>query len=148
MFSLSTRRFHSLVIAPALLPFLFLFGSGRVNNQPTNAVYADYTVHGILYGSFPFSDPIFLVSNGDVSHGTLRTFGRFNGYSQDSFIYEPNNGYVGADSFTYHACDSSNNCVDGTINLNVIYRPIIMNSFNTFYFSKCIRTYLDIIFTS
>jgi RHS repeat-associated protein len=123
MFSLAPRKFYSLLIAPALLPFLMLVNSGASGNQPPTAVDANYTVHGILYGSFPFSDPIYLVSTGEVSHGTLRTFGRFNGYSQDSFIYEPNYGYVGADSFTYHACDSSNNCVDGTINLNVINRP-------------------------
>jgi len=44
----------------------------------------------------------------------------FNGYSQESFNYQPNYGYVGSDSFTYHACDSNNNCTDGTINLNVV----------------------------
>ena len=71
-------------------------------NTSSTAIDATYTVHGVLYGSFPFSDPIRLVSTGSVSHGTLRTFGPFNGFSQDSFIYEPNQGYVGADSFTYH----------------------------------------------
>src|SRR5260370_39487666 len=120
MLSFSLRSFHSLLIVPALLPFLFLISHSASNNHQLSAVDASFTVHGILYGSFPFSDPIYLVSNGSVSHGDLRTFGRFNGYSQDSFIYEPNSGYVGADSFTYHACDSSGNCVDGTINLNVV----------------------------
>src|SRR5258708_2954074 len=109
MFLLSPRRFHGLLLVPALLPFLFLFSPSASNHQPPTAVDANYTVHGVLYGSFPFVDPIYLVSNGSVSHGDLRTFGRFNGYSQDSFIYEPNSGYVGADSFTYHACDSSGN---------------------------------------
>lgn len=114
------RRFHSLLIVPALVPFLFLTSPSASNNQPSAAVDGSYTVHGTLYGSFPFSDSLRLVSTGAVSHGTLRTFGTFNGYSQDSFIYEPNYGYVGGDSFTYHACDSSNNCVDGTINLNIV----------------------------
>src|SRR5258708_14027801 len=120
MFLLSPRRFHGLLLVPALLPFLFLISPSASNHQPPTAVDANYTVHGVLYGSFPFVDPIYLVSNGSVSRGDLRTFGRFNGYSQDSFIYEPNYGYVGGDSFTYHACDSSGNCVDGTINLNVV----------------------------
>src|SRR5712691_141706 len=120
MFPLSPRRFHSLLLASALLPFLFLISQSASNNHPLTEVDANLTVHGILHGSFPFSDPLRLVSNGPVSKGTLRTFGRFNGFSQDSFIYEPNYGYVGADSFTYHACDSSGNCVDGTINLNVV----------------------------
>jgi RHS repeat-associated protein len=123
MFSLSPRKFHSLLLAPALLPFLFLISPSARNSYPPVQGSSSYTVHGTLYGSFPFSDPIYLVSNGSVSHGTLRTFGRFNGYSQDSFIYDPNYGYVGGDSFTYHACDSSNNCVDGTINLNVVNNP-------------------------
>src|SRR5437868_205530 len=99
MFSFSLRRFHSLLITPALLPFLFLFGSSAPDNDPPLAADASYTVHGILFGSFPFSGAFRLVSNGPVSHGTLRTFGQFNGYSQDSFNYEPNNAYVGADSF-------------------------------------------------
>src|SRR5438132_739669 len=120
MFSFSLRRFHSLLIGPALLPFLFPISPSFRGNHPSALGDSSYTLHGILYGSFPFSDPIYLVSNGLVSHGTLRTFGRFNGYSQDSFIYYPDYGYVGADSFTYHACDSSNNCVDGTISLNVV----------------------------
>src|SRR5712691_953975 len=123
MFPLSPRRFHSLLLASALLPFLFLISQSASNNHPLTEVDANLTVHGILHGSFPFSDPLRLVSNGPVSKGTLRTFGRFNGFSQDSFIYEPNYGYVGADSFTYHACDSSNNCVDGTINLDVVNNP-------------------------
>src|SRR5438270_4225730 len=120
MFSFSLRRFHNLLIAPTLLPFLLLISSSSRENHRPAFDDSSYTLHGVLYGSFPFTDPIYLVSNGPVSHGTLRTFGRFNGYSQDSFIYYPDYGYVGADSFTYHACDSSNNCVDGTINLNVV----------------------------
>ena len=52
--------------------------------------------------------------------------------SQDSFNYEPNYAYVGADSFTYHACDSSNNCDDGTINLNIVNNPphAVAHSYN------------------
>ena len=80
----------------------------------------NYEAHGNLYGSFPFSQPIRIVSTGEVSHGELRVFGPSNGFSQDSFIYLPGDGYVGTDSFTYHACDSSGNCVDGTVDINVV----------------------------
>src|SRR5213080_2112333 len=123
MFSFSLRRFHSLLIGPALLPFLFSTSPNAARYDAPSLTDGSYNVHGILFGSFPFSDQFRLLSNGSVSHGTLRTFGRFNGYSQDSFNYEPNYAYVGADSFTYHACDSSNNCVDGSINLNVVNNP-------------------------
>ena len=122
MFSISPKRFHSLLIAPMLLPLLFLAGSGS-SNDPSAPIETSYTAHGTLYGSFPFNQPIRIVSTGQVSHGTLRVFGSFNGFSQDSFIYFPNDGYVGADSFTYHACDSSGNCIDGTIDINVVNSP-------------------------
>jgi pimeloyl-ACP methyl ester carboxylesterase len=80
-------------------------------------------VHGILHGSFPFTDPIFIVSWGAVAHGTLTVAAHFNGFSQESFVYEPNSGYTGDDSFTYHACDSLGQCIDGTITLSVINNP-------------------------
>lgn len=121
MFSFS-QRFHSLLIAPLLLPLLFFAGSSSPNDPPA-PIDTSYTAHGNLYGSFPFSQPIRIVSTGQVSHGELRVFGPFNGFSQDSFIYLPNDGYVGADSFTYHACDSSGNCVDGTIDVTVVNNP-------------------------
>jgi len=119
------------LIPPTLLPFLLLNSSSALDINPLTATDSSYTVHGILFGTFPF-DSVRLVSNGSVSHGTLRTFGSFNGYSQDSFNYEPNYAYVGADSFTYHACDSSNNCIDGTINLNVVNNPphAVADSYN------------------
>src|SRR5438128_5134390 len=122
MFTFSLHRLHSLLIAPTLLPFLLLNGSSALDNNPPTGTDSSYTVHGILFGSFPFSGSFRLVSNGPVSNGTLRTFGSFNGYSQDSFNAEPNYAYVGADSFTYHACDSSS-CIDGTINLDVVNNP-------------------------
>ena len=119
MFSISPQRFHSLLIAPLLLPLLFFGGSSSSNDLPA-PIDTNYDAHGTLYGSFPFSQPFRIVKTGEVSHGELRVFGPFNGFSQDSFIYLPNDGYVGTDSFTYHACDSSGNCVDGTIDIDVV----------------------------
>ena len=119
MLSPNLHRFHSSIIVPMLLPLLFL-GHTSTPNKNWTSFETSYTAHGTLYGSFPFSQPIRIVSTGQVSHGTLRVFGPFNGFSQDSFIYFPDEGYVGADSFTYHACTSSGNCVDGTIDISVV----------------------------
>ncbi len=120
MFALSSRKLQSLVLTPVLLSIWFMWTPGPREPIAPAPFDATYTVHGILYGTFPFNDPIRLISTGPVSHGTLRTFGSFNGFSQDSFIYQPNFGYIGSDSFTYHACDSAGHCADGTINLNVV----------------------------
>jgi pimeloyl-ACP methyl ester carboxylesterase len=118
MFSLLARRVHCALVAPLLLPFLLLFGADT--DKVPNAVDASYSVHGILNGKFPFNDPVFIVSWGEVSHGTLTVAAHFNGFSQESFTYEPGTGYTGDDSFTYHACDSLGQCVDGTIDLSVV----------------------------
>jgi RHS repeat-associated protein len=115
----SPQRFHSLLIAPLLLPLLFFGGSNSLNDPPA-LIDTNYSTHGTLFGSFPFNQPVRIVSTGQVSHGELRVFGPFNGFSQDSFIYLPGDGYVGSDSFTYHACDSTGNCVDGTIDIDVV----------------------------
>src|SRR5438552_4230091 len=117
---INAQTLNHLVIPPAFLSLL-LFASTIAINDASKVTADDtaYSVHGTLNGSFPFNQPIRLVSTGSVAHGTLRTFGQFNGFSQDSFNYEANYAYVGADSFTYHACDSDGNCVDGTITLNV-----------------------------
>jgi RHS repeat-associated protein len=122
MFSLSPRKFHSLLIAPALLPLLFLVGQSAPDNHPPTAVDDNYTVHAIIYGSGmldndidPDNDQLHLSSCGAVSNGTLSC-----NYSYNTFIYYPNDGYVGGDSFTYQACDPSNACSTGTINLNVV----------------------------
>lgn len=36
-----------------------------------------------------------------------------------SFVYTPNAGYVGSDSFTYEVCDASGNCTTGTVQITV-----------------------------
>lgn len=120
MFALSSRHLRSFLLTPALLSIWLMWIPSPRQPIERSATDATFTVHGILYGTFPFNDPIRLISTGPVSHGTLRTFGAFNGFSQDSFIYQPNSGYVGNDSFTYHACDSAGHCDDGTVNLNVV----------------------------
>ena len=96
------------------------------NHLPT-AVDDNYTAHGRITppgGSMlendtdPDGDALHLANCGAVSHGTLTC-----NYYYNSFAYEPNNGYVGADSFTYQACDPSNACGTATIHLNVVNNP-------------------------
>ena len=118
MWSNSAPRFHN-VIGPLLLPFFLLFASSHSSEPAVSEDYSTYRVHGLVFGRFPFDSPYLLVSHGPVSNGLLHTFGRFNGYSLDSFNYDPNPGFVGTDSFTYRACDSNGNCLDGVITLNV-----------------------------
>ncbi len=36
-----------------------------------------------------------------------------------TFVYTPGAGYVGVDSFTYEACDASNNCTTGTVQITI-----------------------------
>jgi RHS repeat-associated protein len=119
MFASIAHRFQGLFIVPALLPILFLVSGGGETSPPLTMVVDDHTVHGHIADTFSFYPTYRLVSNGQVSHGTLHTFGQFNGYSQDSFNYDPDYGFVGDDSFTYHACNA-NGCVDGTVNLHVV----------------------------
>src|SRR5512141_1911025 len=109
MFSPWSRRLQRLVFTPTLLLVWFMWTPRPREPIAPASIDATYTVHRIINATFPFNDPIRLVSTGPVSHGTLRTFGAFNGFSQDSFVYEPTLGYVGSDSFTYHACDSAGN---------------------------------------
>ena len=48
-----------------------------------------------------------------VSNGTLTL------NPDGSFVYTPNTGYIGADSFTYQACDTQSACDGATVSLTV-----------------------------
>jgi hypothetical protein len=66
--------------------------------------------------SDPDGDP--LRFNGYISrpqHGTL-----IDGPTLTTPFYQPNNGYVGPDSFIYEICDSLELCADATVSLNVV----------------------------
>ena len=108
MFSLSPRKFHSLLIAPALLPVLMLLFSSAPPNNPPVAGNDSYTIHGCpvlldpkvtANDSDPDGDPIFVSGfPAPPAHGGLSNLGNGN------VSYCPNYGYVGADSFTYQVC--------------------------------------------
>jgi RHS repeat-associated protein len=121
MFSSSARKFHSLLIVPALLPLLMLVSSKVSDNHPPEAVDDSYAVHGTLVvpgpgilanDTDPDGDVLHIGSCGSVAHGTLNC-------TTQSFTYEPNYGYVGADSFTYQSCDGNGACDTGGVNLSV-----------------------------
>ena len=96
MFSPSPWKFHSLLIAPVLLPLLALVSPEVSDNHPPNAVDDSYAVHGNLFvpgpgivsnDTDPDGDFLHLASCGSVSHGTLRCL-----LPQPAFNYEPDYG--------------------------------------------------------
>jgi hypothetical protein len=62
----------------------------------------------------PDGDILHIGSCGTVAHGTLNCNTQYS-----FFTYEPNNAYVGADSFTYQTCDGYGLCDTGTVHLDV-----------------------------
>ena len=91
MVSLSLPRCHSALIVPALLPFsaLVQFPSARLETDmisATDATHIPLTEHTTGQVLIRAADSSCIL-NGSVSHGTLSTFGQFNGYSQDLFSY-------------------------------------------------------------
>lgn len=120
MFSLSPRKFHSLLITPALLPLLIILITPKAaENHPPTAVDDSYVVHGNLVvpgpgitanDTDPDNDILHIGSCGTVAHGTLNCNTQYS-----FFTYEPNYGYVGADSFTYETCDGYGLCDTGTV---------------------------------
>jgi RHS repeat-associated protein len=136
MFRFSLRKFHSLLIAPALLPLLLLLNAKTLDNHPPNAVDDSYSGHGTLFvpgpgilanDTDPDGDILHIGSCGAVGHGTLRC-------SSQSFTYEPDRGYVGADSFTYQSCDGYGLCATGTVSLSVENSaPVAANDNFTFH---------------
>jgi hypothetical protein len=117
----SPRKFHTLLIAPLLLPLLMLMAADVSENHPPEAVDDSYSVHGTLVvpgpgilanDTDPDQDILHIGSCGAVAHGTLSC-------TSQSFTYEANYGYVGADTFTYQSCDGFGVCDTGTVNLSV-----------------------------
>src|SRR5438067_10265603 len=133
MFSFSPRKFHSVLIAPLLLPILMLFNTGSSDNHPPVAVDDSFTVHccARLEVTANDSDPdneVFFLTTwpSTTAHGTLASVG--NGV----LSYRPNSGYVGSDSFQYSICDSQHACATATVTLDVVNQAPIgrPDSFN------------------
>src|SRR6266403_194444 len=112
MFSLSPRRFHSLVLIPVLVSLMY-FASSSASDSPPVAVDDSYQVHGttqigdlLANDSDPDGDPIAFGGYGSSpQHGHL-----IDGPTGGTPFYQPNNAYVGTDSFTYKVCQGNGLC--------------------------------------
>src|ERR1051325_3698642 len=106
----SSPGFRSLLIAPALLPFLLLVSPKMGNNNPPVAVNDSFTVHGRTQIDILAND-----SDPDVNDSIH--FDRIADYpmhgvvalptpSSPYYFYVPNPGYIGSDTFTYRIQDA------------------------------------------
>lgn len=79
---------------------------------------------GVLGNDSDLEGPLHAVLNTNVAHGTLAL------NANGSFTYQPNAGYAGIDSFTYHVYDGSDssNVVTVTINIADTQAPAITAS--------------------
>jgi hypothetical protein len=106
------RKLHGVLVIPALLPFLTFINPSPTDNPPV-AVDDSYQVHGttqigdlLANDSDPDGDPIAFGGYGTLpQHGHL-----IDGPTGGTPFYEPNNAYVGADSFTYRVCQGNGLC--------------------------------------
>jgi large repetitive protein len=93
-----------------------------VANQAPVAVNDTYDVHGpTTIGPYkandsdPDSDPITVHQLTLPANGTLQATAQ-----ADKYLYTPNSGFVGTDSFTYKVCDNFNTCsAAATVFINV-----------------------------
>ena len=121
MFAFSPRKFHSLLILPALLSLLFMAGARVPDNHPPVAVDDSYTVHGgadldlKTNDSDPDGDPLTINGFPQLpAHGTIYRF------AGDGVGYSADYGYVGSDTFTYTVCDGAGGCDDASVTLDVV----------------------------
>jgi RHS repeat-associated protein len=98
----------------------------NVVNSPPMAKDDEYTINAgdtlHVFGpnalrendSDPDNDPISVVSYTQTANGTVNY-----SHSDGSLSYQPNDGFVGADSFTYLLCDNLGLCSTATVALKV-----------------------------
>src|SRR2546421_12605867 len=127
MFSRSPRSFHSLLIVPALLPFLMLINPSASDNQPPVAVPDHYTVHGSFstprdsppYGvlkndSDPDGDPLSCVfENVGTSLGTAL------GFAAGTAFFTAAYGKTGTVTGPYTVCDNHGAGASSTVTFDV-----------------------------
>jgi Bacterial Ig domain/Domain of unknown function (DUF6531) len=98
----------------------------NVQNQSPVANADTYNVHGsaILLPSFlnndtdPDGDPVTLGDNFHSTFVSFPTHGNIVGVGI-GYLYTPNYGFIGTDSFTYNVCDNLGKCAVGTVTLNI-----------------------------
>ncbi|MGI9066294.1 MAG: tandem-95 repeat protein [Pyrinomonadaceae bacterium] len=101
-----------------------------VNDSPA-AIGDSYSVIGDL--TLNVAAPGVLSNDTDIDTGSITallnagpTHGTLNLNANGSFTYTPNTGYVGSDSFTYHANDGSANSNVATVTITVT-APVCVN---------------------
>lgn len=116
----SSRRFHSLLVAPVLIPILMLIGVRTTDNHPPIAGDDSYTVHGCRLmhvtdnDSDPDNEPFFISAFPTMpSHGGLSNNGNGN------VFYCTNYGFIGTDTFSYQICDPESACATANVTLTV-----------------------------
>src|SRR6266567_2135674 len=131
MFSLSPRKFHSILILPALVSLLALIGAKVLVNNPPVANDDSYTWHRfgtigpVLANDFdPDGDRMTASVVTSPSHGSLF------GLDGNSFLYGlTDTTFVGTDSFTYRACDPLQACSNiATVTITVVNQAPIGNN--------------------
>ncbi|WP_349409526.1 Ig-like domain-containing protein [Pseudalkalibacillus sp. SCS-8] len=72
------------------------------------------SVEGVVKGTDPDGDPIFYKKGSDSVHGMVEVG------EDGSWIYTPNTGYIGTDSFTVELSDGRGGLATSTISINVM----------------------------
>ncbi|MCV6631110.1 MAG: gliding motility-associated C-terminal domain-containing protein [Flavobacteriaceae bacterium] len=68
---------------------------------------------------FVATDILSIPTNPNNGVLTINDNGTPNDLTDDSFLYTPNSGFVGNDSFTYQLCDAANNCSTATVTIAI-----------------------------
>ena len=84
-----------------------------VNDQATVSTNGTVTIDALANDYDPDGDPITVNSITDPAHGTVV-------FVDGQFIYTPNAGYEGYDSFQYQICDDEGECDIATVTINVV----------------------------
>lgn len=97
------------------------YGDGYQTNRNTQLVVAAPGVLG--NDTDPNFDPLTAVKDSDPSNGTVTL------NADGSFTYTPAPGYIGSDSFTYHANDGLADSGVRTVSINVVnHAPVAVNN--------------------
>jgi uncharacterized delta-60 repeat protein len=132
-FSAGTYNNITVTASNGVTPVATQTFSIKVNGPPSSAIDSYSTMQnttltvpapGVLSNDLdPNGDPITATLNANATHGTVT----FN--SDGSFVYVPQSGYAGSDSFTYRASD-------GVLNGNITTVFLTVNSGGTVQFSS------------
>ena len=128
MFSLSPRRFHSLLVLPAFLSVFLHAATKPADNQPPVANSDHYTVHGTFGTPLDFP-PYGVLKNDNDPDGDQLTcvFTRVDTSLGTALIFENGNaaftaayGKTGTVTVPYTVCDNHAACAGSTVTFDVV----------------------------